>query len=269
LIRFVRFVSLLVILGLAALALPGPAGAFPPLPSSFYGKITLDGADVPEGTRLEAWIGDLLVAFTTTEMYQGDSVYSLDIAGDDTSTQGIEGGVEGDVIYFKLAGFPAGQTATWRTGTNEELDLSAISTVATNTPLPTPTELPADSQQDQARSTATAQAAVLAQPTQAPGDIQASEPGENTIYLPEAQNAGEAEATATFRPGVVEIVDESYPPTATPEPGAQPEQNVPPSTAVSQEAGTISWIWVLVPVFFLCLWLFGLWFLKRKKAKTD
>jgi hypothetical protein len=259
----------LVILGLAALALPGPAGAFPPLPSSYYGKITLDGMDVPEGTRLEAWIGDLLVAYNTTQVYQGDSVYSLDIPGDDSSTQAIEGGVEGDVIYFKLDGFLAGQTATWHTGTNQELDLSAISTVATNTPLPTPTELPATRQAGQSQPTATAQSGEQSQPTQAPGDVQAGEPGENTIYLPEAENAGDAEPTATFRPGVVEIVDESFPATATPEPGAAEQAQVPPPAAASEEPGTISWVWVLVPVFFLCLWLFGLWFLKRRQAKTD
>lgn len=266
--RFGRFLSVLVILGLAALALPGPAGAFPPLPSSFYGKVTLDGSDVPEGTRLEAWIGDLLVAFNTTQVYQGDSVYSLDIPGDDTSTQAIEGGIEGDVIYFKLGGFLADQTATWHTGTNEELDLSAISRVATNTPIPTPTELPANRQQGQALPTAAPQAAGQDQPTQAPGDDQAGETEGSTIFLPEAQNVGEVEATAAFAPGVVEIVDESYPATATPETGTAEQVQVAPPAAVSQKAGTISWIWVLVPVFFLCLWLVGLWYLKRKKPGT-
>jgi hypothetical protein len=66
---------------------------------------------------------------------------------------------------------------------------------------------------------------------------------------------------------VVEIVDESYPPTATPEPGAQElaEPAVPTSPAnETAEDGTLSIYWVLVPGFFLCVWLFGLWYLKHK-----
>jgi hypothetical protein len=162
-----RFILIFLILSLVTLALPETAGAFPPLPSSLYGKVKVDGANVPDGTLLEAWINERVVASCITQAYQGDSVYSIDIPGDDTSTQEVEGGVEGDVINFKLAGILVDQTAAWHSGTNQNLDLSVTSEpTSPSQSTATPTTEQAGQDPNNPMVTATAQP----QPTNAPGE---------------------------------------------------------------------------------------------------
>jgi LPXTG-motif cell wall-anchored protein len=116
---------LLLGIGLISLSVVSPALAFPPLPSSFYGKVKVNGANVPDGTIIHATINGKVYAETKTLTYQGDSVYTLDVLGDDTSTTAIEGGHEGDPVAFTVAGQPAIQTGIWKGGTNVNLDLSA------------------------------------------------------------------------------------------------------------------------------------------------
>ncbi|NIS81747.1 MAG: tandem-95 repeat protein, partial [Anaerolineales bacterium] len=103
----------------AALAAP------PPLPSSFYGTVQLSGADVPPGTIISAWIGDVEYVSTVGFLDGDRSVFVLDVPGDDPDTPGIEGGVDGDSIVFQVAGFNADQTAIWEGGTHVELNLTA------------------------------------------------------------------------------------------------------------------------------------------------
>lgn len=100
--------------------------AVPPLPSSFHGTVKVNGANVPEGTAITAWINGTQYAQTQTLMYAGDSVYAIDVPGDDSSTPGvIEGGKAGDTIVFKIDGVTADQTAIWTSGTYPSRDLSA------------------------------------------------------------------------------------------------------------------------------------------------
>jgi hypothetical protein len=103
----------------AALAAP------PPLPSSFYGIVLLDGAVVPDGTLVSTWIDGTKVAETTTSSVNGDSVYVVDIPGDDPATPSIEGGQDGDTIIFQVAGIEADQTALWAGGEVTEQNLTA------------------------------------------------------------------------------------------------------------------------------------------------
>ena len=104
------------------------AFAMPPLPSSFYGTVQLDGEDAAAGTTITAWIDDVEYASTQVIEYGGKSVYSLDIAGDDSETSGkTEGGTSGAVVVFKIGDLTATQTGTWHSGTNVELNLTAFS----------------------------------------------------------------------------------------------------------------------------------------------
>lgn len=121
-----------------------PAGvqAFPPLPCSFYGTVKLNGANVANGTLIEAVVNGNVFAQAYTQMYEGDSVYSIIVPGDDGATTVIEGAREGDAISFRIGGIAAQQTATWRSGINEKLDLSATTSSTPNTPAPTPTSYP-------------------------------------------------------------------------------------------------------------------------------
>jgi len=98
----------------------------PALPSSFYGTVTLDGADVAEGTVVSAWLDGVQVAEAGTTTAATRSVYVLDVPGDDPQTPALDGGYEGAVVVFKVAGYAAGDLALWHAGEVVELDLSAI-----------------------------------------------------------------------------------------------------------------------------------------------
>jgi len=105
----------------------GPAWAVPPLPSSFYGIVTLDGEDVIPGVVVSAWINGAKYAETTVVSYEGHSAYAINVPGDDNETPGVEGGVEGDIVVFYVADNRAIETAIWHSATNVEHDISALS----------------------------------------------------------------------------------------------------------------------------------------------
>lgn len=115
--------------------------AFPSLPSSFYGVVKYNGANIPEGTLVEALINDQVFATGYSEMYQGDSVYTVDVRGDDSDTTEQDGGVESDRVHFRVGGLMAAETAEWHAGTNVVLDLTVNSKSALNSAQPTPTAL--------------------------------------------------------------------------------------------------------------------------------
>jgi hypothetical protein len=98
--------------------------AVPPLPSSFYGTVKVNGSNVSVGTIVSAWINGVQYAYTESLLYQGDSVYALDIPGDDPATIAIEGGAPGDTVEFRVNGRTTQQNAAWQTGTNIMLNLS-------------------------------------------------------------------------------------------------------------------------------------------------
>lgn len=131
---------------LLGLTTTGPALAFPPLPSSFYGRVQVNGGNAPEGTLVRALINGQVYAEGRVQMYQGDSVYSLDVRGDDSETPERDGGAEGDMIQFEVGGVLAGQTGDWHSGTNVELNLTLTSAGLLNTPPPAlpppPTQTP-------------------------------------------------------------------------------------------------------------------------------
>ena len=124
-----------------------PALAFPPLPSSFYGTVKVDGVNVPDGTRVQAVIAGVPYAEAATQTYQGESVYSLDIKGDDLDTQVVDGGIEGDPIVFMVGKETADQTGAWQGGTNTNLNLSVslVSQAATSSGGEPTISAPADS----------------------------------------------------------------------------------------------------------------------------
>ena len=139
-----------------------PALAFPPLPSSFYGTVKINNSNAPDGTWIKALINGHVFAETQTITYQGDSVYSLDVPGDDSSTSVVEGGREGDSLVFIIGGPTASQAGRWTSGTNTKFNLSLFTQLpdATSTPSVTPTETtlevqPAASPTDEAQSNAT------------------------------------------------------------------------------------------------------------------
>ena len=120
-------VSIMLMLGLLLFNVQN-AMAVPPIPSGFYGTVKIDGANVATGTIISARIGGIEYENTTVLLYGGDTVFSLDVPGDDPETAGIvEGGVQGETIAFFIGSVQANQTATWQYGTNISLNLTASS----------------------------------------------------------------------------------------------------------------------------------------------
>ena len=140
--RSLRFLPPVLVVSFLLLSTSGAVDASPPLPSSLYGTVKLNGANVPDGTLVQALIHDKVIASSLAQTYQGGSVYSLDIPGDDTSSAAVEGGVDGDTISFRIGGIQASQTGAWRSGTNVNLDLTASSAAAPLPPQPSQTPLP-------------------------------------------------------------------------------------------------------------------------------
>ena len=140
--RFLRFLPPVLVVSLLLLSTSGVVDASPPLPSSLYGTVKLNGANVPDGTLVQALIHDKVIASSLAQTYQGGSVYSLNIPGDDMSTAVVEGGVDGDTISFRIGGIQASQTGAWRSGTNVKLDLTASSAAAPLPPQPSQTPVP-------------------------------------------------------------------------------------------------------------------------------
>lgn len=110
-----------------------PVLAVPLMPSSFWGAVQQGDANVPDNTLVTAWINGVQYAQTQTFTYDGQSVYVLDVPGDDPDTQPIEGGVAGALITFKVSGQPVTATGTWNEGSNVNLDLN-VTTADTQPP---------------------------------------------------------------------------------------------------------------------------------------
>lgn len=119
-------ITLLITLGILLISV-SPVLAVPPLPSSFYGTVKINTENVPGDALVTATINRVQYVYTTVQIYQGHTVYSLDIPGDDPSTTGVtEGGVTGDTIVFLINGVPGNETAVWQTGTNVIRNLTII-----------------------------------------------------------------------------------------------------------------------------------------------
>ena len=104
--------------------------AVPPLPSTFWGIVTINGENVPAGIEVSAWINGIQYANTETIIHDGQSKYIIDVPGDNPSTPGvIEGGEPGDVITFKVGNLVAPETATWQSGNYNQHDLTLMGEV--------------------------------------------------------------------------------------------------------------------------------------------
>ena len=99
------------------------ASAVPSIPSSFYGTITMNGARVPLSAELVAYVGDVPCGRAQLYIYLGTTGYSVNVNGDEPDTPVKEGGVNGDVIQFRLNGVPLATTVIWAGGTVVQVHL--------------------------------------------------------------------------------------------------------------------------------------------------
>jgi hypothetical protein len=87
---------------LAFLSLSNQVWAVPPLPHTVFGSVKSNGADVPDGTVVSAWIGEVLYGSTMTQTYEGGSVFVFRVPGDNPDTTEKEGGIPGEAISFRV-----------------------------------------------------------------------------------------------------------------------------------------------------------------------
>ena len=99
----------------------------PSLPSNFYGNI-FDAAVVSGTTVVEAFLPGAITPITSSTIRtEGlNLAYNIDIPSDATGTLVKDGGLEGDVITFKINGVVVG-TGIWHSGTNVELNFATVS----------------------------------------------------------------------------------------------------------------------------------------------
>ena len=116
-----KVIGVLALVATLLLLYPAIALAQPPLPSTFYGTASdAEGNLVPEGTVVEAYVGDVMVGSGATD---ADGNYALDALGDDPGTTAVEG-TAGDTVTFKIGGDTAAQAGTFMGGDVQNLDLS-------------------------------------------------------------------------------------------------------------------------------------------------
>ena len=120
------FIIPIILLGMVAIGLVGEAWAVPPFPHTFYGTVKKDGANVPDGTVISAWIGGEQYVSTNTFTSGADSVYTLNVPGDDPETSAKEGGVNGEIISFYVGSQMAAQTAIYSSGSVTQLNVTVI-----------------------------------------------------------------------------------------------------------------------------------------------
>ena len=86
--------------------------AFAAFPGNWWGKVYIGGEQVPDGTTINAYIDDNLVATTHVGDWLGSGYYELIIEANN-----------GDTIIFKIGSIEAG-TAVFSDGAHPQLDLS-------------------------------------------------------------------------------------------------------------------------------------------------
>jgi len=119
--------TIVVLIALLASGVAVAQGQEPPC--RFYGTVQVDGAYVPDGTQVTASIDGMVLTWTTiTKSSSPETVYVLDVPGDDSLTAERNGGAEGDVVRFNVRyggrDLAAG-AGVWHKGITQEVNLQA------------------------------------------------------------------------------------------------------------------------------------------------
>lgn len=121
--------ALILLLALAALVTTAhEAAADKTGACRFTGTVKVDGANVPDGTVIKAFVGDDVYTTTTPTGY-GPSTYSVEVR-----PPGGEGYPEKTGVRFTIDGCPADQTGSFQDGENIRWDLTAACPPTTPTP---------------------------------------------------------------------------------------------------------------------------------------
>jgi hypothetical protein len=104
----------------------------PALPSSFYGIVTIGSEDLPDTALVAAYVNGVQCGQGPVFENAEQTWYQVDCLADDPETLGFEGGRAGDTVSFLVRNETrvrlVTQTAIWRGGGSDRLDLRAIPT---------------------------------------------------------------------------------------------------------------------------------------------
>lgn len=256
-----RLRAFLIILFQLALLVPlVTVQAIPVLPSSFYGIVKHNGENFADGTLVEALMNDQVVATGNIRIYQDDSVFSLDVPGDNTDTQAQDGGQDGDTIHFRIGGLPAQETGIWHSGTNTHLDLSVTASLAVVIPQPTNTPIPTQTAIIVERSPATPI------PTNTTKPAIQDTPESTASLQPESIVAPE-KMTTENKGAIPDVAPTDDQETALQPTGLATEQTITengPSTNPESSSPAKNWMFIGITVV-IVLGLIGIWWFFLKK----
>ena len=153
----VLFVAVAVVAAYVIAELPSPVRvqAAPQPPAAFHGSVTIGGATASGGIEIQARIGGVNYAHsssagdniprTASDGTYGKGANVFQVLADDPGTGAKEGGESGETIQFYVGGDEATEvaaTAAFAAGTVTECNLSVTSLPPTPTPTPAPTPTP-------------------------------------------------------------------------------------------------------------------------------
>ena len=98
------------------------AYAVPGIPCDFYGSVTINGESAPKGTIVTAYING--VRYGTFTVIKAGKYGLLSVQGDDKDTSMKDGGVNGDLVSFKVNGKNVKEQGVWKMGESVRVDLT-------------------------------------------------------------------------------------------------------------------------------------------------
>jgi parallel beta-helix repeat protein len=104
------------------LSLSSLAAAQPTLPFNPWGTVTIDGSPAPDGSVVEAYVNDTLVATMPGGTVNG--YYSIIVPGDDSAASGSLCGIEGAEVTIKVNGNTVLPRLRWTRGSTDRIDLA-------------------------------------------------------------------------------------------------------------------------------------------------
>jgi len=144
----------------------------PQSPARFVGTVKVDGAYVPAGTLIEAYVNGSLCGVATTFNSDGAARYSLDVkAAQPEPPDQVNCGTVGDQVTFYIGGKMAMETGSWNNAILNVLNLTYV----TPTPTATATTVPS--------ATATATTAATPKPPSTGQGQSGSESGAMTLVV--------------------------------------------------------------------------------------
>lgn len=98
-------------------------GREPPEPPCNFAGYLNDG-NAPEGVFITAEVDGVVYGYAQSTVYEGKTVYALDVVADDPETEEKDGAEEGDIVLFRANGLLCNESHEWTKGGSITLNLT-------------------------------------------------------------------------------------------------------------------------------------------------